>query len=345
MPVRDKRDTSKHDALPRQGTSPAWVQNDTAPDKKGASLNEMMSFVSVPIRWTFDDAQQIQEGRFPIERNQQRLIPFWQHLKHMKTLLISGSIALLLVFTLIGFGIKQGLKQAPEPLQQALGFLATGSTFAKQSPETRAEEAEAPNFQKANAAIDKAMPSPFKELPFREDPFHPLISLEWWQRLIDTNAEEIQNNRSVPSPEQYTNTDSPSVGYLPDSTTPKTEVTPFPSQPTVPLIPHPALEFVGIVADANNSNKATVLLRSSQNGTGIMLSKQIGETFTVDGQKITLRSLTKGRLNMNVNGLSQHLNMANSGVHPTASGVPPRKQGPASDDDIDKILDELGNMR
>ncbi len=303
------------------------------------NFTAMLNFVESPLEWEAPEAEKIAHGEHPITRYFSQLNRFIDPQKSTKNALFIAGTSLGVVLVLMVVGVTHLIKAPRESVRN------TQTLLAASLPEENFDEAE--ESLKANALFAvahglQAPPSKSKPTtaPFRNDPFKPLIQLEWVEALLDKQNAENKDKEIVSPPK--------------DSQTLK----PFPKKPAEPSLGVPVaslIQFVGVVSNEDPRKPATILLKLLNESNSIMLSKRIGSSFEYGGNYFTLTSIRGAYLYLIINGIKSQVALSNtpSSAQASASGNqrlsnnPPQKSAPPSDHEasnIEKLLNDLGNV-
>ena len=311
------------------------------------NFTALLNFVETPLEWEAPEARKIAKGHSPISRHFAHLNRFINPEKSLKQALFIAGTTLGVLFVLMVVGVTRFITTPTDaPTKPAHALVATSLHEEPLEPEEETMQANA-LFAVAHGLEASSTHKKTKPAPFRNDPFKPLVELDWLKSLLNqSNAEKKDASFTTSSNNQ-----------------PK--VQPFANQPAEPSLGVPVeslIQFVGVVSNEDPRKPATILVKLLNETHSILLSKRIGSSFEYGGNYFTLTSVKGGSLYLTVNGLHSRVELsnrssaqvntkantgANTGANTQVSSRP--NQGslpntPLPDATIEKLLNDLGNV-
>jgi hypothetical protein len=307
------------------------------------NFTALLNFVETPLEWEAPEARKIAKGHTPISRHFAHLNRFINPEKSLKqALFIAGTtLGVLLVLMVVGVTrfISTPIDSPPTPAH------ALVATSWPEKPLESEEESMQANalFAVAHGLESSSTHKKTTKAPFRNDPFKPLVELDWLESLLkQSHAEKKDASFTTPSNN-------------------KPKVQPFANQPAEPSLGVPVeslIQFVGVVSNEDPRKPATILVKLLNETTSILLSKRIGSSFEYGGNYFTLTSVKGGSLYLSVNGIHSRVELsnrsnvqvkteANTGANTQVSSRPNQGSLPNAtpqDSTIEKLLNDLGNV-
>jgi hypothetical protein len=299
------------------------------------NFTAMLNFVQAPLEWEALEAEKIATGQHPITRYFSQLNRFIDPHKSMKNALFIAGTSLGVALVLMVVGMTHLIKAPHGETAQTQTLLAASLPEENFDGSEESLKANA-LFAVANSLETSTSKRKPKVAPFRNDPFKPLIELEWLKNLLDKQNEK-KNTQVISNPEKPQN------------------VKPFPSKPVETSLGVPVeslIQFVGVVSNEDPRKPATILLKLLNETNNIMLSKRIGSSFEYGGNYFTLTSV-KGSYLM-INGFKSRVELSSASSSQTSSSrnnnvssTPPQKSMPNAsreESSIESLLNDLGNV-
>jgi hypothetical protein len=301
------------------------------------NFTAMLNFVQAPLEWEALESEKIAAGQHPITRYFSQLNRFIDPQKNMKNALFIAGTSLGVALVLMVVGMTHLIKTPHEETAQNQTLLAASLPEENFDGSEETLKANA-LFAVANGLETSTSKGKPKVAPFRNDPFKPLIELEWLKSLLDKQNEK-KNTQVISNPEQPQN------------------VKPFPSKPVETSLGVPAeslIQFVGVVSNEDPRKPATILLKLLNETNSIMLSKRIGSSFEYGGNYFTLTSVKGSYLYLMINGFKNLVELSSASSSQTSSSrnnnissTPPQKSMPNAsreESSIENLLNDLGNV-
>jgi hypothetical protein len=311
------------------------------------NFTALLNFVETPLEWEAPEARKIAKGHPPISRHFAHLNRFIDPEKSLKQALFIAGTTLGVLLVLMVVGVTRFISTPTDaPTTPAHALVATSLPEEPLEPEEESMQANA-LFAVAHGLETHSSHKKTTTAPFRNDPFKPLVELDWLKSLLNqSNAEKKDTALMSPKNEKST-------------------VQPFANQPAEPSLGVPVeslIQFVGVVSNEDPRKPATILVKLLNETHSILLSKRIGSSFEYGGNYFTLTSVKGGSLYLTVNGVHSRVELsnrasaqvntqagagANTGANKQVSSRPTQGSLPNATPQnatIEKLLNDLGNV-